>query len=361
MGRSFFAAVVFLVLAGCQAPPTPSDFILLDEQARGLARMHARDIVPERMGAYAGRLASARTRLDFEKRRFILFRDFDPLVAEARVILGEGASIAAEVKRVREARIERARGRAAELMRSAADISTFAGYLGERKEVRKNLMKAGIALDEAARLVEGGDAQSAERRLDGAERNVSLARAALAPLLERYTSRDQIALWKRLVDKTIAEARATGCHVIVIDKLARTLTLYRGERTVATWRVGLGRNGSHDKLRSGDNATPEGRYRITKKNPRSRYYKALLIDYPNDEDRARFAREKKRGRVAGDASIGGLVEIHGGGSTSVTQGCVSLSNEDMDDLYEAVSTGTPVTIVGTTRFDHELARMAGIR
>ena len=73
----------------------------------------------------------------------------------------------------------------------------------------------------------------------------------------------------------------------------------RTARSYRTYDVGLGFNGLADKRFAGDNATPEGRYTIVRKIPSSLYYKALLIDYPNDEDRRWFAREKARGTIPG--------------------------------------------------------------
>ncbi len=98
------------------------------------------------------------------------------------------------------------------------------------------------------------------------------------------------------------------------------MIVYKKGVAVAEFDVGLGFNGLSDKLHSGDDATPEGRYRITKKNTASRFYKALLINYPNEEDRRRFAAAKQKREIPYWVGIGGLVEIHGGGEDSLTTG-----------------------------------------
>ena len=100
-------------------------------------------------------------------------------------------------------------------------------------------------------------------------------------------------------------------------------------RLVKTYDVGLGSRSISDKICAGDKATPEGKYRITKKLAQSRYYKALLINYPNDEDRRQFAQAKRRGAISRRAGIGGLIEIHGGGKDGQTYGCVSLDDHHM--------------------------------
>ena len=88
----------------------------------------------------------------------------------------------------------------------------------------------------------------------------------------------------------------------------------------ASYDIGLGRFGLSDKMYSGDEATPEGRYKIIRKFPNSTFYKALLIDYPNEEDRESFARGKRAGTIPVKAGIGGEIEIHGGGKDSLTRG-----------------------------------------
>ena len=77
---------------------------------------------------------------------------------------------------------------------------------------------------------------------------------------------------------------------------------------------------------------------------------ALLLNYPNADDRARFNALKKMGAIPMRARIGGSIEIHGGGrlNSDWTDGCVSLENPEMADLYNRAYIGMPVTIVGTS-------------
>jgi murein L,D-transpeptidase YafK len=115
----------------------------------------------------------------------------------------------------------------------------------------------------------------------------------------------------------------------------------------------MGPNWIGDKRHRGDKATPEGRYYITKKKKGKDtiYYKALLINYPNDEDRKRYNDDVKRGILSAGQGIGGLIEIHGGGGKGAhwTEGCVALTNAEMDQIFDFVEVGTPVTIVGSLR------------
>lgn len=157
--------------------------------------------------------------------------------------------------------------------------------------------------------------------------------------------------WQKWVDKTIRESRQNHSYAIVIDKFARKCMVYSGGSLKHEYDIELGKNWVGHKKINGDSATPEGLYRITKKlGPnRTKYYKALLIDYPNAADREEFKKGLANGELPNTAKIGGLIEIHGSGGRGIdwTEGCVALSNHDMDAVYRIASVGTPVTIVGS--------------
>ena len=155
--------------------------------------------------------------------------------------------------------------------------------------------------------------------------------------------------------------------VILVLKEKNLLLLLRNGETVERYDAEVGANALGVKRSQGDRATPEGRYRIVKKKDlgQSVYHRALLLDYPNAEDRRRFAAAKKRGEIPRASAIGGLIEIHGDGGRGQnwTDGCVALRNRDMDELYARVPLGTRVTIVGGDggdgAFSSLLARVAG--
>jgi murein L,D-transpeptidase YafK len=148
---------------------------------------------------------------------------------------------------------------------------------------------------------------------------------------------------------------------IVVYKRERKLEFYSDQKLLRTYRVGLGFNPVADKQREGDGATPEGDFYIFVKNNKSSYYLSLGVSYPNGEDAERGFRDglinkKQRDSILeaiknGTAppqytKLGGLIYIHGHGAGSDwTWGCVALENADIKELYEAVSVGTPVTIL----------------
>jgi len=157
----------------------------------------------------------------------------------------------------------------------------------------------------------------------------------------------KINVWRRWVQETLAESRTKGTYAVIVDKSTHKTYLVRAGNIVHTYNCELGYNSVHQKLFAGDGATPEGKYQISAVKRFSKYYKALLINYPNQLDRNRFVENKKKGIISSHARIGGLIEIHGGGGRNEdwTDGCVALTNKEMDHIMQYVTVGTPVTIV----------------
>jgi murein L,D-transpeptidase YafK len=145
-------------------------------------------------------------------------------------------------------------------------------------------------------------------------------------------------------------------HLIIVDKTARKLVLYRRGAPVKTYAVVLGRNAGR-KTVEGDRRTPSGVYRITTKRVHPKYDRFLGINYPNDGDIEQYhaARSGSANRaVLGQSSVrgpGGLIGIHGSDKEELnrvginwTFGCISLVNRDIEELYREVETGTAVLI-----------------
>jgi murein L,D-transpeptidase YafK len=210
-------------------------------------------------------------------------------------------------------------------------------------------------IKEAGLFLDRGDYEGAASRLTMASGYIKASEEILVPIFNRYTDKTLIEKWRRWVDEIAAESREKGTPAIVVSKIDRRLTIYKHGKPSKTYEIGIGRNGLSDKLLAGDGATPEGSYRVIKKLSRSRYRKALLLNYPNDEDRREFLRLKKTGLIPKRAGMGGLIEIHGGGEEGMTYGCVSLENRHMDEVFELVTLGTPVAIVGTASLRDDIS------
>lgn len=215
---------------------------------------------------------------------------------------------------------------------------------------RQALIQQEITLEEAQRNLTRGDYQAAIHKagqvLSGSRSEQENAARTLARLQDRTT----VALWRRWVDQTVAWSRRQSSTALVVDKAGHRLLLYDSGRLLTTFDIDLGLNPIPDKLHEGDNATPEGRYRISqvRDGGDTIYHRAFLLNYPNDEDWARFKKAREEGRIAPGIQIGGLIEIHGygGRGDDWTNGCMALTNPEMDFLDGWVKEGTPVTIVG---------------
>lgn len=159
--------------------------------------------------------------------------------------------------------------------------------------------------------------------------------------------------WKKWVDAAVAESQKRKSYLIVIDKFAHKCYLYYNGKIKYEFDAELGKNWVGDKRMKGDKATPEGNYKIVKKYQGSAtpYHKALALDYPNSEDMEKFKKEIASGTLPSSAKIGNGIEIHGGGGKNVdwTDGCIALTNKNMDLIYSLVQTGTPVVIVGSLK------------
>jgi hypothetical protein len=134
---------------------------------------------------------------------------------------------------------------------------------------------------------------------------------------------------------------------LFVDKAAHRLSLVVDGKVKRHYEVSFGRPEGH-KRHEGDRRTPEGVYRVTLKKDRgqTRFHRALLISYPNARDLKLYRKARREGRIPRGRGIGGLIEVHGGGTgVDWTDGCIALENDDMDDLFKRVRVGTPVVIV----------------
>ena len=156
-------------------------------------------------------------------------------------------------------------------------------------------------------------------------------------------------MWSALVGvgslALVASALATEqtAQYLVVEKQARKLTLFRDGEVLKSYRVDLGGNPVGHKQFEGDQRTPEGTYSIDFKNPDSAYHLSLKISYPNAED---VARAQQLGR-----DPGGMIMIHGVGEEAIwrrrndwTDGCIAVSNSEIEEIWQLVEENTPVVI-----------------
>ena len=135
---------------------------------------------------------------------------------------------------------------------------------------------------------------------------------------------------------------------VVVHKAERKLELLQRGVVVRTYKVALGLNPIGTKERSGDFRTPEGAYRLVRRNPRSDYFLSMQVSYPNDTD----LKHAKRNHW----DTGGSIMIHGlpnqlkhdpsyYESRDWTDGCIAVSNSDMLEIWLLVPDNVPIDIL----------------
>jgi murein L,D-transpeptidase YafK len=134
---------------------------------------------------------------------------------------------------------------------------------------------------------------------------------------------------------------------IIVIKSEHKLMAYSHGKLIVSYKIAIGRNPDGNKEYEGDGKTPEGLYTINSKNPNSDFYKNLGISYPNQQDIIR-AKELKK-------PTGGDIKIHGikNGQGYIgrfhrwndwTNGCIALTNQEIDELYNHTPVGTAIEI-----------------
>ena len=178
--------------------------------------------------------------------------------------------------------------------------------------------------------------------------------------------------WHRVRTRDGANGLVRAQHLsnvwVRISKSTQTVFVYRGDELIFRFAADLGYNFFSDKERRGSAAdpdhwrTPEGEFFVVAKNPNSQFYKAFVLNYPNAEDAKRGLRDGLISQVEYQSildaehdfrvppmstALGGYIELHGNGTgrrSNWTQGCVAISDSQMDTLWRLISVGTPVLI-----------------
>ncbi len=153
---------------------------------------------------------------------------------------------------------------------------------------------------------------------------------------------------KKSLNNTDAIPKNVIIDKVFVDKSKRILQLLSDNKVIKTYHVALGGNPTGHKQKQGDSRTPVGSYNLDYKNEKSKFYRSIHVSYPNAADKA-FA--KKLG-----VSPGGDIMIHGqkngfGALAPVTQkldwteGCIAVTNDEIDEIMAAVKVGTAIEII----------------
>ncbi|MCI0505734.1 MAG: L,D-transpeptidase family protein [Gammaproteobacteria bacterium] len=140
----------------------------------------------------------------------------------------------------------------------------------------------------------------------------------------------------------------TQADTIVVYKSQRKLVIRRGGETLKEYSVALGGVPIGPKTQEGDEKTPEGSYKIDYRKPDSAFHLALHISYPDEQEKSEAA--------ARGVSPGGLIMVHGirngfgflGRLHRIldwTNGCIAVTNQEIDEIARVVSDETPIDIL----------------
>ena len=168
------------------------------------------------------------------------------------------------------------------------------------------------------------------------------------------TETDQLINYNTPLSELLDSVNTTNkALTILIDKSDYILSIMIDSTIIKQYPVVLGGNPEDDKLREGDQCTPEGTFKIRDKYPHRSWSKFIWIDYPNETSWKKHSEAKRESKIPEDVNIGGEIGIHGvpnGRDMLIdmkinwTLGCISLKNKDINDFYPFVSKETIIII-----------------
>ena len=144
-----------------------------------------------------------------------------------------------------------------------------------------------------------------------------------------------------------ADQPALHADRVLVLKRERTLQLLRQGKMIRSYKVALGGDPIGPKTRQGDHKTPEGLYVLDSRTAHRQFYKSIHISYPSSRERE--AARQRGVSPGGDVFVHGLPNGYGwvGSSHRLkdwTDGCIAVTNGEMDDIWQAVADGTPIEI-----------------
>lgn len=357
LGWGALALVGFL--SGCVEAVPQAAIEAVENIDRDLMELRAAEVAPTDYTQFADQWMALKARVQADEDLIRWPWEPNDLEVALRRLQEEGSRTVARLSKERESlrrsaedKIAQVEDRFRMMTLQVSAIGSRLG-LGQKPDEIELLMKQAHAFYKQRRYDRSLDAS------DLAAQKLATQAAVLSSELGRYADRDRISRWQQMANGTITWSRIHRTSAIVINKADRVLTLYRNGQQVLSYPVRLGLNGIREKQYQGDGATPEGRYRVISKGGQgqTQIYRALVLDYPNEDDRRRYQLGRKTGQIPASQAIGGQIEIHGVENERMAQtlGCVMLDNAQMALLYDRVAKGTPVTIVGALHEQNSVA------
>jgi|WetSurMetagenome_2_1015567.scaffolds.fasta_scaffold38766_3 L,D-peptidoglycan transpeptidase YkuD (ErfK/YbiS/YcfS/YnhG family) len=348
-GLGFLALT--LHLEGSQDPPPDFTGRGTDRLLGATRKAGGMDLYPNRIRAAEDDLRRARFEMNLQLASFWGTRDFTRPQRFMDDVQRDASCLWRELSRHRILTRVQAESAIATAKSDLDQAEAILAVSAQESYVHAKLAAASIGLQRAQTYLAGGRYDQALVNAQDSIRNSQLANNRSRQAIERYDDPKHLQMWHEWIREAVDNSRATGGTSFVVVKERHVLQVYKSGKMVRSVPVDLGANAINQKLHAGDRTTPEGLYRITQRKGygQSKYGMALLLNYPNDEDRRRFEAAKRRGELTSRTRIGGLIEIHGEGGRGVdwTDGCIAPDNRDMEVLFREASVGTMVAIVGS--------------
>jgi hypothetical protein len=319
----------------------------LSKANQSKAGTYSRKIYNEAKIAYD----SAMVNWEKENDRFIFIRNYDKVRSFAQLSLRKSKE-ATESSITNSSTLKvKLKEKIDSLNETEASIETLFGRYPLPSEIRSRISRGRMLLTEAEVEYKNGQYLPANRKITEAEYLLTNVYESSKEELKNYFK--SYSVWKKLAQNAINESKKNNAYGVLVDKFSKKCYIYYSGTRKYEFDAELGRNWVGSKHRMGDKATPEGTYRIVNKfqGRETPYHKALAIDYPNSDDVEKFKYDLKRGNIPSYSRIGGGIEIHGGGGKGVdwTEGCIALTDKEIDVVFGLLKVGTPVTIVGSLR------------
>ena len=348
------------LFTGC-VEAVPQDAIEAVENIdRDLMELRAAEFSPVDYARFAHQWMALKSRVQADEDLIRWPWEPNDLELALRRLQEEGSQTVARLTKEREALRHSAESKIAQVEDRLRVMAVQVSAIDSRLVLGQKPVETDLLMKQAHAFYEQGQYDRSLDASDRAAQNLAMQAVLLGNEFRRYADRGRISRWQQMAKDTIAWSRTHQTSVIVVNKADRLLTLYQNGQKVLSYPVRLGFNGIREKRYQGDGATPEGRYRISRKRGQgqTQFYRALVLDYPNEEDRRRYRLERKAGQIPASRAIGGQIEIHGVENELMAQtlGCVMLENPQMTLLFDRVEKGTPVTIVGALHEQNSVAQ-----
>jgi L,D-peptidoglycan transpeptidase YkuD (ErfK/YbiS/YcfS/YnhG family) len=336
---------LLLAVTGCRQLPS-QQWEELQSIRKELLKQETERYLSDKYRDFDNRFEQFRLRYSRQASTSSLFREVEELERTLVALQMEGRVLAAET-------VERRQKLQADQREQIHWIEESLASLREvtfSRSLREASSEAQLKVAQARAFWEQGDYLRVESLMAEAQAQNDSLLAEMERARLRYRDATVIRQWRAWHDETVAWSRKNQALALVVDKYNRKAMLFGSGKLIKKYPADLGWNRLKDKNRQGDGATPEGKYKVEAKKGagQTRYFRALLLDYPSPSDWVTFRKGKQEGWIEAGAHIGGLIEVHGRGGQGRdwTEGCIALEDEDMAGLFQVAYVGMPVTIVG---------------